>query len=53
MSNDTLKNRVRISSTLKPETNQMLKQYSKETQIPVTKIIESAVIEYINKKRGS
>lgn len=52
MTKDTLKNRVRISTTLKPETQQLLKEFSHETQIPITRIIESAIIEYVTKKRG-
>lgn len=52
MPKDTLKNRVRISTTLKPETQQLLKSFSEETQIPITKIIEAAIINYIKIKRG-
>ena len=48
MANDTLKNRVRISTTLKPETNDLLKEYSKSTQIPISKLIENAIIKYIS-----
>lgn len=52
MANDTLKNKVRFSSTLSPETNKMLKDFSKKTMIPISKIIEAAIIEYIrNNKR--
>ena len=50
MSKDTLKNRVRISSTLSPLTNEKLKEFSEKTQIPISKIIENAVLEYIEKK---
>lgn len=53
MTKDTLKNRVRISTTLKPETQQLLKNFSEESQIPITRIIESAIIEYITNKRGN
>ena len=52
MHKDTLKNRVRISTTLKPETKQLLKSFSEETEIPITKIIEAAIINYIKTKRG-
>lgn len=47
MSRDTLKNRVRISTTLKPETHKLLKEFSSKTQVPISKIIESAVVKYI------
>lgn len=47
MSNDTLKNKVRFSSTLPPEVDKRLKEYSKEKMIPISKIIEAAIVEYI------
>lgn len=50
MTKDTLKNRIRISTTLKPETHILLKNYSQKSQVPITKIIESAIIDYISKK---
>lgn len=50
MSKDTLKNRVRISSTLSPTTNEKLKEFSSKTQIPISKIIENAILEYIASK---
>ena len=50
MSKDTLKNRVRISSTLSPTTNKKLKEFSTKTQIPISKIIENAILEYIASK---
>lgn len=49
MSNDTLKNKIRFSSTLSPDINQMLKKYSKESMIPISKILESAIREYIER----
>ena len=45
-----LKTRIRICTTLKPETYNRLKKYSEETMIASTKIIEAAVIEYIKKR---
>lgn len=50
MANDTLKNKVRFSSTLPHEVDKMLKDYSKETMIPISKIIETAIVEYISKR---
>lgn len=50
MANDTLKNRIRISTTLKPETNELLKKFSEKTQVPISKIIENAIIKYISEK---
>lgn len=51
MSNDSLKNKVRFSSTLTPEVDKMLKNYSKETMIPISKIIEVAIIKYISESK--
>ena len=50
MAKDTLKNIVRISTTLKPETNILLKEYSQKTQIQISKIIESAILNCISCK---
>lgn len=50
MANDTLKNKVRFSSTLPPEVDKMLKYYSKQTMIPISKIVEAAIVEYISRK---
>lgn len=53
MANDTLKNKVRFSSTLPPEVDKMLKEYSKNTMIPISKILEIAIIEYIKSNNGA
>lgn len=50
MKTDTLKNRIRISTTLTPKTNILLKEFSEKTQVPISKIIESAILEYLEKK---
>ena len=47
MANDTLKSRIRISTTLTPTTNELLKEFSKKTEVPISKIIEKAILEYI------
>ena len=47
MSKDTLKNRIRISTTLTPQTNELLKEFSQKTEVPISKIIEKAILEYI------
>lgn len=53
MANDTLKNKVRFSSTLPPEVDKMLKDYSKQTMIPISKILEAAIVDYIkSSERG-
>lgn len=50
MVKDSLKNRVRFSSTLSPEVDKALKEYSQKTMIPISKILGSAIMEYISKK---
>lgn len=47
MAGDTLKNRIRISTTLTPQTNELLKEFSQKTDVPISKIIEKAILEYI------
>ena len=47
---DTLKNRLRFSTTLAPEVKDRLDAFSKETDIPVSRIIERAVNEYLDKQ---
>lgn len=51
MASDTLKNKIRFSSTLTPEVDKMLKEYSKQTMIPISKIIEMALIKYISESK--
>lgn len=51
MPKDELKNRVRFSTTLDKEVEKKLKEYSKQTMIPISKIVDSAILEYVNKKQ--
>lgn len=51
MANDTLKSRVRISTTLTPQTNELLKEFSQKTDIPISKIIEKAILDYIKREK--
>ena len=46
---DTLKSRVRFSTTLSPEIKVRLDKFSKDTDIPVSRLIERAVNEYLDK----
>lgn len=48
MPKDELKSRVRFSTTLDKETEKQLKAFSKSTMIPISKIVDSAIITYIN-----
>ena len=42
-----LKNRTRISSTLDNEVYKKLKEFSDKTSVPVTKILDKAILMYI------
>ena len=50
MVKDSLKNRVRFSSTLSPEVDKALKEYSQKTMIPISKILDMAIAEFVNKE---
>lgn len=47
MSNDTLKNRVRFSTTLEPEVRERLKEMSRETLIPISKLVSIAITKML------
>lgn len=53
MPKNELKNRVRFSTTLEIETEKKLKDFSAETDIPISKIVNNAVNEYIDKRRNA
>lgn len=40
MSNDTLKNRIRISTTLTPQTNELLKEFSQKQKYQLAKLLK-------------
>jgi len=44
-----LKNRVRFTSTLPIKLKLKLDKYSKQSMIPISKIIEASLNEYFNK----
>lgn len=50
MVKDSLKNRVRFSSTLSPDVDKALKDYSQKTMIPISKILDMAITEFVNKE---
>lgn len=51
MPKDELKNRVRFSTTLDKEVDKKLKDYAKQTMIPISKIVDSAITEYLSSKQ--
>lgn len=48
---DRLKNRVRFSTSLDKKTVEDLKEYSKESMIPISKLVDVAIQEYIDKRK--
>ena len=50
MVKDSLKNRVSFSSTISPEVDKALKEYSQKTMIPISKILDIAITEFVNKE---
>ena len=48
MDNYGLKNRVRISNAIDKELWNELKKYSKETGIPVSKLLDKAISLFLN-----
>ena len=45
-----LKNRVRFSTTLEIGTDKRLKEFSQKTEIPVSRIVNNAINEYIESR---
>lgn len=48
---DRLKNRVRFSTSLDKKTVQDLKEYSDRTMIPISKLVDVAVKEYMERHK--
>lgn len=48
MPKDELKNRARFSTTLDKEVERKLKDYSKRTMIPISKILDMAISEFVD-----
>lgn len=54
MPKNELKNRVRFSTTLEIDTDRRLKEYSDKTDIPISKIVNNAINEYLaNKEKNT
>lgn len=53
MPKDELKNRVRFSTTLDKEVEKKLKEYTKQSMIPISKIVDSAISSYLYEKSTS
>lgn len=50
MPKNELKNRVRFSTTLEIDTDKRLKEFSQKTDIPISKIVNNAINEYLENK---
>lgn len=44
---DNLKNRTRFSSTIEPTIYKNLQDYSEQSSVPISKIIDKAIILYL------
>ena len=45
-----LKNRIRVDITIPEEIHKRLKEYSERTMAPVSRIVERAVVEFLDKE---
>lgn len=52
MAKSELKNRARFSTTLSFDTEKALKEYSKKTGIPISKIVDMAISKYMEEKEN-
>lgn len=48
---NTLKNRERFSTTLDKETVKQLKEYSNKTMIPISRILDLAICNYLKEQK--
>lgn len=53
MPKNMLKNRVRFSTTLDKEVEKKLKEYSNRTMIPISKIVDNAILHYLCESAGT
>lgn len=53
MPKNELKNRVRFSTTLEIDTDKRLKEFSQKTDIPISKIVNNSINEYLDNKEKS
>ena len=47
MPKDELKNRIRFSTTLDKDVERKLKEYSKQSMIPISKLVDTAIARFI------
>lgn len=51
MPKDELKNRVRFSTTLDKDVEKKLKEYSKQSMIPISKLVDTAITRFIENQK--
>ena len=47
MPKDELRNRIRFSTTLDKDVERKLKEYSKQSMIPISKLVDTAIARFI------
>lgn len=52
MSKDELKNRIRFSTTLDKDVERKLKEYSKQSMIPISKLVDTAIARFIESQNN-
>lgn len=51
MPKDELKNRIRFSTTLDKDVEKKLKEYSKQSMIPISKLVDTAIVRFIESQK--
>lgn len=51
MPKDELKNRIRFSTTLDKDVERKLKEYSKQSMIPISKLVDTAITRFIESQK--
>ena len=52
MPKDELKNRIRFSTTLDKDIERKLKEYSKQSMIPISKLVDTAIARFIENQNN-
>lgn len=52
MPKDELKNRIRFSTTLDKDVERKLKEYSKQSMIPISKLVDIAIARFIESQNN-
>ena len=51
MPKDELKNRIRFSTTLDKDIERKLKEYTKQSMIPISKLVDTAIARFIESQK--